>query len=84
MSVAFNKSAPNNVALIGTDVITLITLSKDGKIADSKIMNFNADSDFILRARWLPGQKVRKKSKPIIRVLFSSSYDIVFSRWETS
>jgi len=57
LSIQFNKCAPNVVALVGTDQITIVNINKEGKVTNSRILTFTGDSDFILRAKWLPGHK---------------------------
>ena len=57
LSICFNKSFPNIIALVGIESITIITVEANGKINDAQVLNYHNEADFVLRALWVPGTK---------------------------
>ena len=69
LSVYFNKSFPNMVALVGLESITFVNLEQNGKVGEPRMLLYHNDADFIIKASWLPGQKVLIKFNLLFNII---------------
>jgi len=59
LSACFNRAFPNKIALVGIETITFCLIEKNGECIENEILMLQGDADYILKAMWLPNQKVK-------------------------
>ena len=63
MSIAFNREAPDLLAVAGISVCFVLNLDANGKATSNlRQINFDAESEFIIRMQWVPKSKVTSET----------------------